>query len=89
MRAEDQLELGNWSANEVAPADRARAKLVPRKVRQQVRKAHNGLGHPSKPVQLRMFRLGGVSQDAMDYLKLWNCPVCIFCSSTSSAGSIQ
>ena len=66
-----------WSASELP--DNLRERLlrdVPRAVRQQVRRTHIGLGHPSKETFLRMLRLGGASPVAQQYARAWQCPVC-------------
>ena len=67
----------SWSARELPEANRERLmRDVPRALRQQVRKTHIGLGHPTKEVFLRMLRLGGASPIAQEYARAWQCPVC-------------
>ena len=71
----------DWSANEL-PADLRHDLLqqIPKEIRRQVRKAHVGLGHPSKTTFLRMMKLGGASPAALEYAKAWQCPICLECS---------
>ena len=40
-----------------------------RKMRRAVRKAHRGLGHPSREVFVKMLRLGQAQKAAIDYAK--------------------
>ena len=57
----------SWSASELPESKREQLmKDVPRALRQQVRKTHVGLGHPTKEVFLRMLRLGGASPVAQE-----------------------
>ena len=67
----------DWSANEL-PADLRHDVMqkIPKEIRRQVRKAHVGLGHPSRTTFLRMMKLGGASPAALEYAKAWQCPVC-------------
>ena len=44
-----------------------------------VRKAHKNLGHPGRESFVRMLRLGGTSEDAISYARVWKCPVCVRC----------
>jgi hypothetical protein len=76
MDAEDEVQ-DEWSANELPEKVREEVYAkIPRAVRRGVRKAHVGLGHPSRGTFLRMMRLGGASPGAMEYAKAWQCPVC-------------
>ena len=73
----EEVHDGNWSSCEI-PA-KVREKILrdtPKEVRQQVRKSHAGLGHPTRETFLRMLRLGGASQAVIEYAKHWRCPVC-------------
>ena len=77
MTADEEDPGVTWSENEIP--ERVRQEIlakVRRKVRQQVRRTHRGLGHPSKETMLRMMRLGGASPAALEYVKVWRCPVC-------------
>jgi len=72
----DEMEH-DWSGNEIPPKDREDIlRRIPKSVRQEVRKSHNGLGHPTRPTLLRMMKLGGASPAAMEYAKVWQCPTC-------------
>ena len=46
------------------------------KMRRAVRKAHRGLGHPSRDVFDNVLRLGQAHKAAIDCAKTWECPVC-------------
>jgi hypothetical protein len=78
----DELEasredVGNWSDQEIP--DKYRKEVlaeVPAHIRREVRKAHNGLGHPAKTTFLRMMKLGNATDVAIKYAKTWECPVC-------------
>ena len=49
----------NWSDQEIPPAKRDEMRRTTTKdLREAVRKAHYGLGHPSREVFVRMLRLG-------------------------------
>ncbi|MCR9077391.1 MAG: hypothetical protein NXI07_15240, partial [bacterium] len=49
---------------------------VSKKIRFQVRRAHRQLGHCSREALLRIARKGGASQDHLDYIKVYHCPIC-------------
>ena len=74
---ESMDEHPNWSDQEI-PED-CRRNLISkttRKQRKAVRKAHRGLGHPSREVFVKMLRLAGAHQNAIEYARKWVCPVC-------------
>jgi hypothetical protein len=76
MDADDEVQ-DDWSSNELPKAVRAELyEKIPKEIRQGVRKAHIGLGHPSRGTFLRMLRLGGATPAAVEYAKAWICPVC-------------
>ena len=70
-------DIGNWSEEEL-PQDKRGDLLikVPKDVRQSVRRAHRGLGHPTRKAFLKMMRLGNASEVALEYAKWWKCPTC-------------
>jgi hypothetical protein len=74
MRA-DEDDMGE--DDECMPPDLRTGKDVgtPREIREAVRKAHNGLGHPDRKIMLRMMKLSGASPAAVQFAKEWNCPV--------------
>ena len=77
----DETAQDDWSSHELP--ERARAELygrIPRETRQAARKAHRGLGNPSKDAFLRMLRLGGATPVAMEYARALDCPVCACCA---------
>ena len=63
---ESMDEHPNWSDQEI-PEDCRRNLMskTTRKQRKGVRKAHRGLGHPSRPVFVKMLRLAGAHQSAV------------------------
>ena len=66
-----------WSDMEIPEHCRREIKSkTTRKMRRAVRKAHRGLGHPSREVFVKMLRLGQAQKAAIDYAKTWQCPVC-------------
>jgi hypothetical protein len=68
-------DTGNWSDEEVPRPHRTDIlQSVPAAVRREVRKAHNGLGHPSKTSCLRMMHLANAIAAAERYDKVWECP---------------
>ena len=70
-------DTGNWSDEEIPRPIRADTlQAVPAAVRREVRKAHNGLGHPSKTTFLRMMHLANATEAAKRYAKAWECPIC-------------
>jgi len=70
-------DTGNWSDEEIPRPLRADTlQAVPAAIRREVRKAHNGLGHPSKTTFLRMTHLANATEAAKRYAKAWECPVC-------------
>ncbi|MFM7984158.1 MAG: hypothetical protein ACKPKO_33015, partial [Candidatus Fonsibacter sp.] len=80
MDADDALQ-DDWSAHELPEKDREDVyQRIPKQIRRAVRKAHCGLGHPSRGSFLRMMRLGGASPAAMEYARDWVCPVCAACA---------
>ena len=62
--------INNWSDEEL-PEDKRNDLLVkvPKAVRQSVRRAHRGLGHPTRRVFLKMLRRGDASEAALEYAK--------------------
>jgi hypothetical protein len=70
--------LGNWSDQEIPrPLREDILNSVPAHIRREVRKAHNGLGHPHKTTFLRMMKLANASPASVKYAKAWECPVCL------------
>ncbi len=70
----------NWSDQELPPAVRHDIMArVPKVIRREARRQHNGLGHPSEQASLRMLRLGNASDAASKYAQHWQCPVCESC----------
>ena len=45
-------------------------------MRRSVRRAHRGLGHPSRKIFLKMLRLANATEAALLYAKWWICPLC-------------
>ena len=77
MTPEEELPMASWSENEIPEAVREEIlEKVPARVRRQVRRTHRGLGHPGRETMLRMMRLGGASPAALQYARVWQCPVC-------------
>jgi hypothetical protein len=71
-------DLGNWSDQELPQHLREDVlNTVPAHVRREVRKAHNGLGHPHKTTFLRMMKLANATPVSIKYAKAWECPVCL------------
>lgn len=70
-------EHPNWSDQQI-PEDCRRylTSATTRKQRKAVRKAHRGLGHPSREAFVKMIRLAGAHQNAIAYARKWVCPVC-------------
>ncbi len=73
---EDDRKL-NWSENEI-PEDKRDGILtrVSKEIRRSVRRAHRGLGHPSRRTFTKMLRLGRASPPALLYAQTWICPTC-------------
>ena len=77
QETEEGQTIENWSDNEIPESERARIlESIPIDIRKEVRRTHSGLGHPEKTVFLRMLRLGGAAPEALEYAKVWQCPVC-------------
>ena len=73
----DAVGVANWLEEEL-PRDK-RADLLtkaPKEVRRSVRRAHRGLGHPSRKTFLKTLRLGSATEAALLYAKWRLCPVC-------------
>ena len=63
---------GDWSETEIPAKDRENVlRTVPKEVRREVRRAHYGLGHPTRATLIRMLKLGGDSAAALAYAKKW------------------
>ena len=45
-------------------------------IKAAVRRAHFNLAHPSREAFVRLLRLGGAAREAVEYARLWTCPVC-------------
>jgi len=76
MEPDDHLE-GNWSEQEIPETHRESIlRKVPKETRREVRRTHNGLGHPSRATLLRMMKLGNATPAAIEYAKIWICPIC-------------
>ncbi len=70
-------DTGNWSDEEIPrPVRAAILQDIPANIRREVRKAHNGLGHPSKVTFLKMMHLANATEAAKRFAKAWECPVC-------------
>ena len=41
-----------------------------------MRNIHRGLEHPGRETMQRMMRLGGASPAALQYARVWQCPIC-------------
>ena len=73
----DQVPEGNWSEQEIPEEVREKILIkVPPAIRREVRKSHFGLGHPNRATFVRMMRLGDGIQAAIEYAKVWKCPIC-------------
>ena len=74
---ESMDEHPNWSDQEI-PEDCGRNLIsnTTRKQRKAVRRAHRGLGHPSRESFVNMVRLAGAHHNAIAYARKWVCPVC-------------
>lgn len=44
-------------------------------VKAVVRRAHANLGHPGRAAFVRILRLGGAPQEAIEYAQKWACPI--------------
>jgi hypothetical protein len=74
---EEGCRVDNWSDQEIPENLRKKAlEDIPTEVRKEVRKMHSGLGHPERQTFLRILKLGGASMEAIEYAKIWECPVC-------------
>ena len=58
-----------------AAPDHRRFQVAP-EVRKAVEQAHRQLGHPSRNTLVRMLRLAGATDGAVEHAKLWRCDVC-------------
>ena len=68
---------GDYSTGEIPEQYRGRILTkTTSALRQQVRRIHRGLGHPSRDTMLRMMRQGGAKAEAIEYARYWQCPVC-------------
>ena len=69
MDADDAVQ-DDWSSNELPESIREELyQKTPKETRQSIRKAHHGLGHPSRSTFVRMLRLGGATPVALEYAK--------------------
>ena len=76
MMLEEEINM-NWSDNEIPTEQREDLlRKVPKATRQEVRRTHNGLSHPSRTTLLRMMKLGNASPASLAYARAWQCPVC-------------
>ena len=76
MKPGEEINM-NWSDNEIPSEQREDLlRKVPKATRQEVRRTHNGLGHPSRTTLLRLMKLGNASPAALAYAREWQCPVC-------------
>eukprot|EP00959_Pyramimonas_sp_CCMP1952_P424587 8893116-Pyramimonas_sp.AAC.1 len=75
--AEEEEVAASWSEMELPEVVRQDIMTnIPRSTRRAVRKAHRGLGRPSRPTFIKMMRLGGAMPNALAYAKHWQCPTC-------------
>ena len=56
---------------------RDRMKLIPDKVKAEVRRAHHAMGHMCRDSFLRMAKNANKSEDHLFYIRHWRCPVCL------------
>ena len=74
---EEREDIENWSEEELPESTRAEVlRKVPQEIRRSVRRAHRGLGHPTRKAFLKMLRLANSTEKAIQYAKEWNCPTC-------------
>jgi hypothetical protein len=74
---EEGQTVVNWSDQEIPENLRGQIlDRIPALVRKEVRKTHSGLGHPERQTFLRILKLGGASPEAVEYAKVWECPIC-------------
>ncbi len=80
MDADDAVQ-DDWSYNELPESvSEDLCQKTPKETRQAIRKAHHGLGHPSRSTFVRMLRFGGATPVALEHAKAWICPVCAECA---------
>ena len=72
----DDEEQANWSTEEIPPKYREKLLKVPKSIRNQVRRMHRGLGHPSRETMIKMMKTAGARSEAIEYARRWDCPIC-------------
>ena len=71
MDADDTVQQDDWSSNELPEMLREELyQKTPKETRRAIRKAHCGLGHPSRSTFVRMLRLGGATPGVCESLDL-------------------
>ena len=73
---EEVVEAPQPAAEEHQVAPEHTRHPVASKIKKAVEHAHRSLGHPSRQTMVRMLRLAGSSQSAVEYAKIWKCDVC-------------
>ena len=76
MALDPALQIGGEEEVDMPQKVKDRLKLIPEDVKFEVRRAHHTLGHPSRNTLLRLAKAAGKSEQVLDYIRHWNCPVC-------------